>query len=324
MQTNKISRFKMAAAGLLVLAAALASLPAHTQSCAGSGPFRICNLGGSHTFDVDAVQKVIDTTTRSRTSGQGGQTALPFSVQIDPVLGGSYTLRSDTGDQVDVGLTFSQENGPSATLSPGIEAGLFNGSTQSTNAQLTIDTSTVNSISSTSYSATFQMIMRQYFIIFPIREVTVDFTIEITVEPRIALVGLGPIDLDNTSIPTGQAIKGMEDFCVGGQGFSQYTVTLSSRNGSTGSGSGAPYQLIPTSGSGERIPYAATFSDNLSDSTGATPDSLGNVAGAFDRSSNEACLADNARIIVTVAAGDWENAQESAYVDVLTVMVTSQ
>ena len=324
MQISKISRFNMAAAALLILAFAFASLPAHAQSCAGSGQFRICSLGGTHTFDVDAPQKVIDTTTRSRTSGQGGQSALPFSVQIDPVLGGSYTLRSDTGDQVEVGLTFSQESGPSATLSPGIEAGPFNGSTQSTNAQLLIDTATVDSISSTSYSATFQMIMRQYFIIFPVREVTVEFTIELTVEPRITIVGLGPIDLDNTSVSIGQAIKGVEDFCVGGQGFSQYTVNLSSRNGSTGAGSGSPYQLIPTSGSSERIPYTATFSENLSDNTGAAPDSLGNLAGTFDRKANEACLADNARIIVTVSAGDWENAQESTYVDVLTVMVTSQ
>lgn len=323
MQTSNLNRLTRIFAHLFFLTLVFSSLTVHAQSCAGSGQFRICGLGGTHTFDFDAPQKVIDVTTRSRFNDQG-QIPLPFSVQVDPLLGGSYALVSDTGESIDISLVFSQDGGSSTTLSPGIEVGFFNGSTQNANAQLTIDASNIDSASSTSYSATFQMTLRQYFFVFPTREVTVEFTIEFTVEPRITITGLGPIDLDNASVSVGQAIRGMEDFCVGGQGFAQYTVNLSSRSGSTGGGSGAAYQLAPVSGSIERIPYLVEFTDNLSSNSGSAPDTLGNITGAFNRNSNESCLADNARIIVTVAAGNWENASESSYVDVLTVTVTSQ
>jgi len=294
------------------------SVPVNSQTgCSSNDSLRTCNLGGLHTLNYETDPKDIPFTLRSYRRGNAWQ----YYLEISSLNGNTFSLVSDNGEQIDISITFTSNGGVTETLSPGVLAGAFNGTTNDANALLSVEVISAQVPSSSRYSGSFQMELSQYLWIFPIDTETIEFDITLEVEPSITIRNLGDIDLSNSGITLGQAIKGSEDFCVGGIGFSNYTVNLSSSNGSTGGGGSSSYEL---GGSSENIPYAVTFSDDLSGTSGIAPSGLGDVPGSFPRKTDETCLTDNARVYITVSPSDWENANEPFYTDVLTVTVSSQ
>ncbi|WP_444902147.1 hypothetical protein ACJJIG_04230 [Microbulbifer sp. SSSA007] len=286
-------------------------------SCSSNGSLRTCNLGGSHTLNYETDPKDIPFTLRSHRRGN----AWSYYLEILPLNGNTFSLVSDNGEQIDISITFTSNGGITEVLNPGVLAGSFGGTTTDTGAFLSIEVDGSLTPSSSRYSGNFQMELSQYFLIFPIDTETIEFDIVLEVEPNITIRNLGDIDLSNSGITLGQIIKGSEDFCVGGIGFSNYTVNLSSSNGSTGGGGSSGYEL---GGSSENIPYTVTFSDDLTGTSGIAPGGLGDVPGSFSRRTDESCISDNARIYISVSPSDWENANEPFYTDVLTVTVSSQ
>jgi hypothetical protein len=147
-----------------------------------------------------------------------------------------------------------------------------------------------------------------------------DFDITLTVEEQIIVTNFDDMDLFTNTATLGQPIEGYENICVGGIGFANYGVNLSSDNGSTGGAGATPFQL---NGSTQNLEYTASFINNTSSTSGTSADASGDISGSFPRASTVACATDNARVIVAVAAADWESATEASYTDTLTVTVTA-
>ncbi|WP_193165102.1 hypothetical protein [Microbulbifer hainanensis] len=146
--------------------------------------------------------------------------------------------------------------------------------------------------------------------------------ITLNVPTQIIAKGFQDIPLTTTGAVSGDPISGFTDFCVGGIGFGQYSVQLTSANGATG-GVGAGSDDFDLYGTSQYLPYSASFINNTSDTTGLPADSSGDVAGSFNRVGNLGCATDNARVIVAIASADWEAATETNYSDTLTVTVTA-
>lgn len=147
-----------------------------------------------------------------------------------------------------------------------------------------------------------------------------NFDITLTVPTQIIVKNFADMALNTSGATLGNPIQGSEDICVGGIGFANYSVNLSSQNGSTGGSGTAPFQL---NGSGQNLPYSAAFINNTSSSSGTAADTSGDISGSFARNDNLNCGTDNARVFVSVAAADWESANETSYSDTLTVTVTA-
>nr|WP_010133618.1 hypothetical protein [Microbulbifer agarilyticus] len=149
-----------------------------------------------------------------------------------------------------------------------------------------------------------------------------NFDITLTVATQIITTNFDDMDLDTASATLGNPIVGYEDICVGGIGFAEYSVDLTSQNGSSGGTGSAPFQLNGTS---QNLAYTAAFIDDIAATTGAQADATGEVAGTYPRVSNVACGSDNARVIVSIASSEWESATETGdYTDTLTVTVTAE
>ncbi|WP_444932195.1 hypothetical protein ACJJIF_10655 [Microbulbifer sp. SSSA002] len=302
-------------AGLLLL---LTNMPLQAQvNCSSNDDLRVCGLEASHTLDYESEPKEIQFTTRSRL----GSWSLRYDVEVTPLAGSTFSLFADSGEQLAIDIAFQANNGSTATLSPATQSTTFAGTSDDADTYLIIELDSSQVPSSSRYSASFEMTLNNYFLVWGASSETVQFDIVLEVEPSIAIRNLGDIDLSNSGIVFGQAIEGREDFCIGGIGFSGYTVNLSSANGSTGGAGSSAYTL---GGNSEQIPYSVAFSDNLAATSGLSPDSLGDIPASFSRGADESCLSDNARIYISIAPSDWENAGEPFYTDILTVTVSSQ
>ncbi|WP_444921147.1 hypothetical protein ACJJID_01335 [Microbulbifer sp. CnH-101-G] len=302
--------------GLLFLSC---HMPAQAQSCSSNDNLRTCNLGGTHNLNYQSNTKEIAFTLRSRSSF-GGR-AYTYYAELAPLSGNTFTLTADNGDTLDIAFTLDPSNSDAQSLTLNNLAGPFNGSSNDTNAALLVEIDNTKTPSSNQYTGSFQLTLEQYFLVFVTGSETVDFDIVLEVEPNIVIRNLGDIDLSNSGISFGQAIEGQEDFCIGGIGFDRYTVNLSSGNGSTGGSGISPYAL---KGAAEHMVYSVSFSDDLNGSNAKNPNNQGDIPGSFVRQSNEACISDNARVTISVAPSDWEQAGEPLYTDVLTVTVSSQ
>ncbi|AWF80070.1 hypothetical protein BTJ40_04130 [Microbulbifer sp. A4B17] len=315
---KKLQKFGLFPALLLLLLLLLLNMPLQAQvNCSSNNDLRVCGLEDSHTLDYESDPKEIQFTTRSLL----GSWTLRYDVEVTPLSGSTFSLFADSGEQLDIDLSFRANNGSTETLTPGNQSNTFAGTSDDADTYLVIELDSNQVPSSSRYSASFEMTLNNYFFIWTAGTETVQFDIELEVEPSITIRNLGDVDLSNSGTLFGQSIEGSEDFCVGGIGFSSYTVNLSSANGSTGGGGSNAYEL---GGSSEQIPYSVAFSDNLGATSGVSPGSLGDVPGSFSRTEDESCLSDNARIYISVAPSDWENASEPFYTDVLTVTVSSQ
>jgi len=144
-------------------------------------------------------------------------------------------------------------------------------------------------------------------------------TTEITLEVGNLIVvrNLKDIDLTTAGTAAGSDITGSETLCVGGLGFTGYTVQLDSTNGGASTGT---YEL----GNGtDTITYQVAFDDDTASASGTAPDATtGSVATTFSNLGTLSCSADNARIFVTIPAAQWETISDTTNLtDTLTVTV---
>ncbi len=287
-------------------------------ACTGDVYLRTCDLQGSHTINYEAYKKEVDFTLRSNRNGH----AQPFAIKVTPETGRKFQLFSDSGDSLDISLSFSSRNSASTPLRPEIFSNQYPGSLNDLNNFLSIKINPTNAITSNYYYGHFQMEVMQYLDSLPADSQIVNFDIEMEVEPSISIRNLGNIYITDASFSSGQDITGHEDFCIDGVGFSNYLVNLTSRNGITSGARGA--KMFQLNGAMESLPYAASFTDDMSQTRGARTQSIGQARGTLSRIAPGRCLTDNARLIVTIPAGSWEQARGSYYSDVITVTVTSQ
>ncbi|WP_444932203.1 hypothetical protein ACJJIF_10695 [Microbulbifer sp. SSSA002] len=287
-------------------------------SCTGDSNLRTCNLYGEHSIRYETVRKYISFTLLSNNANQ----AQPFTLKVTPATGSHFRLYSDSGEPLDIDLSLSYRNHYSTPLLPNKTSDQLSGSLSDLNSKLNISVNSSTEILSTNYRGSFQMELVQYMNATPIDSHTVDFTIALEVEPSISINNLGNIYINGSNFPPGQDITGYEDFCVQGIGFSSYQVSLSSRNSLARTAQRASMFLL--SSPVENLPYAVSFTDDMSQTSGAKTLSNGIALGTLTESLSGHCAIDNARIMVTIPGGVWEGAKSSYYTDVLTVTVTGQ
>lgn len=318
----------------------------------GSGPpprpdddrfIGVCDLDTAvHNFNYDnqgSDQGYIGFSIRSCHTywGFSCSNAREYTVEVGGPAAGGYLVLSGSGGNLPLELTFTHPSSGSETLSPYTESNSrFAGATNGvqTPVEFGLSLPDVTGISPGVYSGTFDFYLYQCETWAQPWSICknstwngrtelnppVSFTISLTVLPRIIVKNFNDVNLSAAAVTPGQPIEGYEDICVGGI-FTNYTVMLSSDSGSTGGSGSSPFQL---NGVSQNLPYTAAFIDNTSSTSGITADASGNISGSFPRAGDESCNSDNARIIVSVAAADWESANETSYSDTLTVTVTSQ
>ncbi|AWF80072.1 hypothetical protein BTJ40_04140 [Microbulbifer sp. A4B17] len=148
-------------------------------------------------------------------------------------------------------------------------------------------------------------------------EASEDSVITLSFTTSIEITRVDDLEIEDPA--SGTSAEGIEDFCVGGIGFSTYSVTFESTNGDATD----PFKL--TDGGTTSIPYSVGFDNSTSGSfttvTEGTP-----LTG---QSRNVAACAsdDNARFQVTINNSDWETAtvlNGTSYSDTLTITVASE
>ncbi|WP_299586796.1 hypothetical protein [uncultured Microbulbifer sp.] len=287
--------------------------------CTGNTQLRTCNLQGSHTINYEASRKDVDFTLRSNSGGH----AQPFAIKVEHASGGNFRLLSDSGEELEVNLTFSYRSRSSTPLYPGQFSQQFPGNLNDINSLLSVNVDPSSSITSSYYHGTFQMEVMQYLNTSSEISQTVNFDIELEVKPSIKIRNLGNIYINGSHFHPGQDIMGYEDFCVDGKGFSSYLVSLSSRNGISSDFKGTT--MFQLSNPMDSLPYAASFTDDMNQTKSTRTLNSGHTRATLTNNHRPgACLTDNARLIVSIPAGSWEQARGSYYTDVLTVTVTSQ
>ncbi|USD22346.1 hypothetical protein MJO52_04230 [Microbulbifer variabilis] len=291
-------------------------------SCQGDTYLRICNLSGWHTINNQAQQQNISFTFLSQELGA----ASPFSLEIQPEHEGYYRLYADNGDTVDLSLALSAPHRKYFTFRPGKTYQDIPGSISDFNADLKVKLVGNRNFTSSSYRGNFQLQAIQEE---SGKAEEINFSIELTIEPTIKILQLDNIFLSDTGISPGQDIVGHEDFCVVGNGFSHYAISLSSSSGIIAGNSGRittslQEEMFMLTGIREELPYMASFSNNAQGRALTNLNASGHIPGIYARTTPEGCLGDNTRITIRVPSPYWERATESKYTDVLTVTVTSQ
>ncbi|WP_152451729.1 hypothetical protein [Microbulbifer sp. THAF38] len=287
-------------------------------ACTGDIYLRTCDLQGRHTVNYEAYKKEVDFTLRSNRNGH----AQPFAIRVIPEIGRKFQLFSDTGEPLDISLSFSSRNSVPTPLRPDIFSKQYPGSLNDLSNFLSVNINPASAITSNFYYGNFQMEVMQYINSQSTESQTVNFDIEMEVEPSISIRNLRNIQITNASFSSGQDITGYEDFCIDGVGFSNYLVNLTSRNGITSGARGA--KMFQLNGAMESLPYAASFTDDMNQTLGARTLSVEQARGTLPNRAPGRCLTDNARLFVTIPAGSWEHARGTYFSDVLTVTVTSQ
>lgn len=153
---------------------------------------------------------------------------------------------------------------------------------------------------------------------------TVDITLNITSAIVVANLDSIPMTADGTT-PANTALEGRDTFCVGGFGFANGAYAIEFESATAVANSASGFQL---DGSSHDLTYNVAFtSDVAPTASGAAVDnSTGQMAGTFALNEGVDCpTADNnAQVIVSVPATEWESALDSSYTDVLTITVTGQ
>ncbi|WP_237067253.1 hypothetical protein [Microbulbifer guangxiensis] len=140
--------------------------------------------------------------------------------------------------------------------------------------------------------------------------------ITLEVGSLIVVKGLEDITLTTAGTPAGTDIATSGTLCVGGVGFSGYSIELDSTNGGADS---AVYQL---SNGTDTIDYLVAFDDDENSASGVSPTADGSIAG-FTNLGTLGCTTDNAKLFVTVEAAEWESITDTTNLtDTLTVTVS--
>lgn len=125
------------------------------------------------------------------------------------------------------------------------------------------------------------------------------------------------IALSTNGASVGSDITATEEICIGGLGFTGYTVQLDSSNGTAGTGT---YTLDNGT---EAISYNVAFDDDAAAASGTAPDGTGAVTGTFTNLGNLGCSTENARIFITIPAAQWEAiGSTDDFTDTLTVVIS--
>ncbi|MCH9691534.1 MAG: hypothetical protein K0U59_05665 [Gammaproteobacteria bacterium] len=297
----------------LFLLATICIFSGYSQArCFSEEGLGICNLKRLYKLNYETKSKEIPFSINSRQNGR----ELPFFVELSPLRGGDFSLFSENGEALAISMAFSHNGETARELRPGMRAGAFSGSSSQDFLTIEVDSSQVPS--SRHYYASFRMTLTQNSLT-PQNVETIDFDIELHIKPNVVIRKLGDINLGDSELAYGQAIEGKEDFCIGGIGFENYTVKLSSQNGKT-----MESGIYALKGISEKIPYSVAFSDDLLGNRSFSPNNSGEIPGSFIRNSDASCIAENARIYVTVAPAAWRDISENYYTDILTVTISSQ
>lgn len=151
--------------------------------------------------------------------------------------------------------------------------------------------------------------------------------ISLTVNEAIIVKNLSDIDFTvDGSTAAGTDLIGRDTFCVGGIGFTDYSIEFES--GTAGADSG--FKLVGSAPT-VTMDYTVGFTTNTADTeSGTAPAGDGVMPGSFSLDGDLACAAtdtvadNNAQVVVTIPSDQWEAAAESSYSDTLYVTVTGQ
>lgn len=148
-----------------------------------------------------------------------------------------------------------------------------------------------------------------------------DFDITLNLTPHIIINSLEDMTLTAT---TNSDISDSQAICVGGFGFTDFDIGFSSLNGTTGSGTSAPFVLT---GATDEVFYNVAFANDEAAISGTDANNDGTMSTSFTR---QATIADctgggveNARIFITVPESNWQNVEDSTFQDTLTVTVAA-
>ncbi|WP_078083138.1 hypothetical protein [Microbulbifer mangrovi] len=151
------------------------------------------------------------------------------------------------------------------------------------------------------------------------------FDIILNVNSAIVVKMLDDMTLTVDGATPDAPIVGRENICVGGIGHTQYTVNLSSTNGGLDTG---VFQLLGNGTTPDTMNYNVAFANNVIDT--ATGDTIVASSGDIDASpyalaDNLSCASgENAQVIVSVPAAEWQAAVDAVYGDTLTVTVAGE
>ncbi|WP_444932197.1 hypothetical protein ACJJIF_10665 [Microbulbifer sp. SSSA002] len=136
--------------------------------------------------------------------------------------------------------------------------------------------------------------------------------------PVIEIESVEDVAIKNQEL--GADLRGIENFCVAGMGFSTYSVTFESNDGNNDD------KFTLHDGQGVEVPYSVGFDNSLLGSfTGAEEGTplTGNTRNAITCADNH----DNARFEINIANVDWENqavTNGTHYTDTLLITVASE
>lgn len=150
------------------------------------------------------------------------------------------------------------------------------------------------------------------------------FDIILNVNSAIVVKMLDDMTLTVDGATPDAPIVDRENICVGGIGHTQYSVNLSSAQGGLNSG---VFQLLGSGGT-DTLNYNVAFANDIdSGSTGDTTSTgSGNInASAYALADNLSCASgENAQVIVSVPAIEWQAAVDPTYSDTLTITVSGE
>ncbi|WP_444942752.1 hypothetical protein ACJJIK_10910 [Microbulbifer sp. ZKSA006] len=295
---------------LIALVFSLCSAASKAACLINLNAIDVCDLQGSHTIAPVASSQNIPFSIQSTYGGS----PRPFGVRLATDAGGSFQLQSSEGERIEikVSLKIGEEI---HRLQPDQYLGEFSRSRNVTDADLIIELDANRVFSSSLYTGNFSLTVIQPST-SPGISYTTEFSIVLSVEPEITIQNLGDIALIKDGTTAEQALSASEDFCIGGKGFSQYQISLSSSNGGSGD-----FRL---KGSEDSLAYSVVFSDNLLSYSGSSPDTSGKISTNFELTSPPECGSDNARLTINVPSSEWRTASEAKYTDILTITVAAQ
>ncbi|WP_226662992.1 hypothetical protein [Microbulbifer aggregans] len=148
-----------------------------------------------------------------------------------------------------------------------------------------------------------------------------DITVSLTLPQLIELEGLNDITIDAGSF-LGANATGSDDFCVGGYGYSTYSIQFDSANAS-----GTQFRMADSGTTPSYVNYNVDFANDLGSVSHIPAESGVALTGNERGVANIACATsgENRQLLVTVLQSDWENANAlSTFSDTLTVTVTAE
>lgn len=148
-----------------------------------------------------------------------------------------------------------------------------------------------------------------------------DITVSLTLPQLIELEGLNDIAIDASSF-LGANATGSDNFCVGGYGYSTYSIQFDSANAN-----GTQFRMIDGAATPSYVNYNVDFANDLTSISHLSAESGVALTGNERGVSNIACATsgENRQLLVTVLQADWENANAlSTFSDTLTVTVTAE